>query len=105
MLFTLSVQVPGGYKDSLSQNTPLGRAVSDACSELENIGSLVSHRHSVYVGDDRRIGFGHLLRMRKLLCHKSVIRMQETETIEKANALLAKLGYRVVVKDSANEDK
>ena len=34
-------QVPGGYKDSLTKNTPLGRAVSDACSELEQLGAMV----------------------------------------------------------------
>lgn len=32
--------VPGGYQDSLSQNTELGRAVSDACEELDNLSKL-----------------------------------------------------------------
>lgn len=31
------VQVPGGYKDSLSSNTELGRAVRDACDELSTL--------------------------------------------------------------------
>ncbi len=36
------LQVPGGYQDSLSKNTKLGRAVDDACSELSHLGELVS---------------------------------------------------------------
>lgn len=35
------VKVPGGYQDSLSKNTKLGRAVDDACSELSHLGELV----------------------------------------------------------------
>lgn len=34
-------EVPGGYTDSLSQNTKLGRAVNDACLELDALGKLV----------------------------------------------------------------
>ncbi len=34
-------QVPGGYQDSLSSNTELGRAVQDACEELDNLSNLV----------------------------------------------------------------
>ncbi len=34
------VQVPGGYKDSLSSNTELGRAVRDACNELDHLSDL-----------------------------------------------------------------
>jgi hypothetical protein len=34
-------QVPGGYQDSLSSNTELGRAVRGACSELETLEGLV----------------------------------------------------------------
>lgn len=32
--------VPGGYQDSLSSNTELGRAVQDACEELDNLSNL-----------------------------------------------------------------
>lgn len=32
--------VPGGYQDSLSSNTELGRAVQNACDELDNLSSL-----------------------------------------------------------------
>ncbi|DBB01224.1 hypothetical protein WJX77_012314 [Trebouxia sp. C0004] len=32
--------VPGGYQDSLSSNTELGRAVQDACEELNNLSNL-----------------------------------------------------------------
>jgi len=32
--------VPGGYQDSLSKNTKLGRALDDACSELDHLGKL-----------------------------------------------------------------
>lgn len=37
----LPVQVPGGYQDSLSSNTELGRAVQNACDELDNLSNLV----------------------------------------------------------------
>lgn len=33
--------VPGGYMDSMSSNTQLGRAVQAACEELEQLGKLV----------------------------------------------------------------
>jgi hypothetical protein len=36
-----AAQVPGGANDSLSSNTHLGRAVQDACNELETLGGLV----------------------------------------------------------------
>lgn len=32
--------VPGGYQDSLSSNTPLGRAVREACDELDHLAQL-----------------------------------------------------------------
>ena len=32
---TKTLQVPGGANDSLTSNTPLGRAVGGACDELE----------------------------------------------------------------------
>ncbi|KAL3162523.1 hypothetical protein ABBQ32_010179 [Trebouxia sp. C0010 RCD-2024] len=32
--------VPGGYQDSLSSNTELGRAVQSACDELDNLSAL-----------------------------------------------------------------
>ena len=37
-------QVPGGANDSLTSNTKLGRAVEDACNELEALGKLVMTR-------------------------------------------------------------
>lgn len=37
--------VPGGYNDSLSTNTQLGRAVHDACLELDALGKLVGGPH------------------------------------------------------------
>ena len=33
-------QVPGGANDSLTSNTPLGRAVGGACDELEALAEL-----------------------------------------------------------------
>eukprot|EP00884_Botryococcus_braunii_P000410 jgi/Botrbrau1/1036/Bobra.0076s0008.2 len=33
--------VPGGYNDSLSSNTPLGRAIDSACKELDTLGQMV----------------------------------------------------------------
>lgn len=35
------MQVPGGYQDSLSKNTQLGKAVDEACKELDSLGELV----------------------------------------------------------------
>jgi len=32
--------VPGGYQDSLSSNTELGRALQEACDELDNLSTL-----------------------------------------------------------------
>lgn len=49
--------VPGGYQDSMSSNTELGRAVKAACEELETLGVM------------------------------------ERENFDKAEELLAKLGY------------
>ena len=40
-------EVPGGYTDSLSSNTQLGRAVNDACLELDALGKLVSPKRRV----------------------------------------------------------
>jgi hypothetical protein len=37
----IALQVPGGANDSMSSNTQLGRAVQDACKELETLGGLV----------------------------------------------------------------
>ena len=37
----MCAQVPGGYQDSLSSNTELGRAVQNACQELDNLSALV----------------------------------------------------------------
>lgn len=40
-----AAQVPGGYQDSMSKNTQLGKALDDACKELDTLGDLVSlHR-------------------------------------------------------------
>ena len=33
-------QVPGGYRDAMSGNTPLGKAVRGACDELDALGAL-----------------------------------------------------------------
>lgn len=37
---TTTLQVPGGANDSLTSNTPLGRAVGGACDELEALAEL-----------------------------------------------------------------
>jgi hypothetical protein len=34
-------QIPGGYRDAMSSNTPLGKAVKGACRELNTLGDLV----------------------------------------------------------------
>lgn len=46
--YLLHVQVPGGYQDSLSSNTELGRAVQNACDELDNLSSLVMKPRHVF---------------------------------------------------------
>jgi len=38
-----TVQVPGGAFDSLSSNTKLGKAVQEACDELDTLVTLVNH--------------------------------------------------------------
>lgn len=40
-------QVPGGAFESLSSNTKLGRAVQEACDELETLSGLVRQSNSV----------------------------------------------------------
>ena len=37
----LTLQVPGGYQDSLSKNTKLGKALDEAVNELDTLGELV----------------------------------------------------------------
>ena len=34
-------QIPGGYRDAMSSNTPLGKAVRGVCEELDTLGGLV----------------------------------------------------------------
>lgn len=46
--------MPGGYQDSLSSNTELGRAVRSACDELETLGGMV--RSSFLTGFPSRAG-------------------------------------------------
>ncbi|KAI3425046.1 hypothetical protein D9Q98_008424 [Chlorella vulgaris] len=50
-------QVPGGYQDSLSSNTELGRAVRGACSELETLEGL--ERDTLQQAEDllKQMGF------------------------------------------------
>ncbi|PSC69426.1 hypothetical protein C2E20_7059 [Micractinium conductrix] len=33
-------QIPGGYRDAMSSNTPLGKAVRGVCEELDTLGGL-----------------------------------------------------------------
>lgn len=35
-------EIPGTYKDAMSSNTQLGKAVKEACDELDTLGTLVS---------------------------------------------------------------
>lgn len=39
------VQIPGGYRDAMSSNTALGKAVKGVCDELDTLGGLVSLWH------------------------------------------------------------
>jgi hypothetical protein len=34
------VQIPGTYRDAMTSNTPLGKAIKEACSELDNLAAL-----------------------------------------------------------------
>ena len=51
----LAVQVPGGYQDSLSSNTELGRAVQDACEELDNLSNLVCLASAAVISKHRSL--------------------------------------------------
>ena len=84
-------QVPGGYQDTLSTNTELGRAVRHACDELELLGQMVRPSKPSY---------GCVLDAASSL-HQSVsvpcemlTRLQERDTVQEAARLLQKLGYR-----------
>lgn len=37
---SLSMQIPGTYRDAMTSNTPLGKAIKEACSELDNLAAL-----------------------------------------------------------------
>ena len=39
-IFDTTNQIPGTYKDAMSNKTELGSAIRDACSELDALGSL-----------------------------------------------------------------
>ena len=84
------MQVPGGYQDSLSSNTELGRAVQDACDELDNLSSLV-------MKPLRLFSFPVLLSLAMFATAKHRAReiaLQEKESLTKADELLHKLGYK-----------
>jgi len=34
------MQIPGTYRDAMSRNTQLGKAVRDACEELDTLSAL-----------------------------------------------------------------
>lgn len=34
------MQIPGTYRDAMSSNTQLGKAIKDACNELDILGKL-----------------------------------------------------------------
>ena len=74
------MQVPGGANDSLSSNTKLGRAVDDACAELEALGKLVSSTPALLV-----------LQVPGLRLHIS-LSVQERDQQLQASELLRKLG-------------
>lgn len=40
-LFPVSLlQIPGNYRDAMTSNTPLGKAVKEACAELDTLAAL-----------------------------------------------------------------
>lgn len=34
------MQIPGTYRDAMTSNTPLGKAIKEACGELDNLAAL-----------------------------------------------------------------
>ena len=76
-----AVQVPGGVNDSISSNTKLGRAVNDACAELEALGKLACPAPEAV----------SLLLLSACIA-EACDAMQEREQLEQANDLLRKLG-------------
>jgi hypothetical protein len=34
------MQIPGTYRDAMTSNTPLGKAIKEACSELDTLAAL-----------------------------------------------------------------
>ena len=34
------MQIPGTYRDAMTSNTPLGKAIKEACSEIDNLAAL-----------------------------------------------------------------
>ena len=105
LIVDCSLQVPGGYQDSLSSNTPLGRAVREACDELEALGSMVRHnmteqplyQSNMQKPQSKKSGTccEHPPVNWRKCEYCSLCNVQEVETIEKANALLAALGYKM----------
>ena len=90
------MQVPGGYQDSLSSNTELGRAVQDACEELDNLSNLVCLASATVISKHRSWSSAactHILRL--VQCFKGgFVVLQEKESLTEASKLLQKLGYK-----------
>ncbi len=82
-----STQVPGGYEDSLSSNTELGRAVRSACDEIDTLSQLVcffvvfcSHTHHTCV-----------------FTVSHTFHAQESQTLAQADELLKQLGLKTSI--------
>ena len=88
----LPLQVPGGYQDSLSSNTELGRAVQDACDELDNLSNLVQNLDSCAAC--LCMCALHGLPVHVYAIQQQDMVLQEKESLTKASELLQKLGYK-----------
>ncbi|KAL4447784.1 hypothetical protein ABPG75_005003 [Micractinium tetrahymenae] len=51
------VEIPGSYRDAMTSNTPLGRAVKGACDELDSLGELERQTLEEAEGLLKKLGF------------------------------------------------
>ena len=88
--------MPGTVNDSLSSNTRLGRAVQEACDELENLQALVSPAVP-------NLSIQHLCNAIGT-CNSdvSVRARQERANLTEAEQLLKKLGFKGSLTQASN---
>lgn len=86
-------EVPGGYQDSLSSNTELGRAINSAVDELDTLGNLVGFTPSLVTACSPTLCW-------KRLTKPCVFCAQEKGVMSEAAELLKKLGVKTNIFES-----